>query len=472
MYLHVIKGSQQGAKIKINKNTTYRISSSLEDGDIYLMGDGDFAFSVKYNDIGVELFEIGNLDINAINGERVEENKLYFFDLDVIFQGIQLRFSDREHLNSDDIIEPLELDTGTEAVTNQSHVAKLSLGQKISQRLSLFLGHFIGYVIAQLSYWQKRLGKYFYFLLGVIGLFLILVIFIGIMLREEHKHERVIKFDRTKIEQKHEVSNVMLSLPDNIYGGLVVTNLNNGVLIKGILPNKASYDYLVSKLSLIKGIKIKYNIVLFPQMVSSILEICKQNNIMRASAQIIDSNGVGLALSGIANDMDSINNTQIEIGNKFGQFEEIDTSKIYLVGDLNNYWSSLSNDIKSQITFQNDFAKGIITISGATSKNNLLILQKYIDKFNLKYQPVVTAVSSVEDIVATMPFWIKEVYIGPNISWIVTNDGAILYEGGTYDGVTLLSINSQYLKFRSKFVFIIPMDELIERGKTTPIDKF
>lgn len=461
-FLHVVRGPQSGASIELENNTNYKISSDLNNSDVYLSSEVIYSFDVLINDLGVIFNNISGVEPKTATNEPLQPGKLYMFDFDLIFLGHKITFNEKNQIisklsnraNNDflDSIDINEKDENTEKVIPQYSTL---------QKIVTLSGTTLGFLFSKYISLKKRLGKLFYLVLGLVGFCIFMIIISAFLIHKEHQNNLFAKAQMNLIESKHQIQKMILALPADTYGSITVSYEKNHFVIKGVLPNNAALKYLKKYLHPIKNVAIIYHILLFSEIKDVTLAVCKENNLMNPSVNINDNFGFTLSILGIINSVDDINNAEIELHGKFNDLQQIDTSKVYLVSDLQSYWGSLPDLIRQQVTINYDFAAGIISLSGVLSKDELVTVQQYIKAFNTKYAPVIKVVSTVKDVVNTLPFSIKEVFIGSNISWLVTNDGGVIYEGGSYKGVTVLSITTKNIKFRTSFIFTVPVNELM-----------
>jgi len=461
-FLHVISGPQSGALIQLEKNKLYTVSSDVNGGDIFISADVDYSFDFSINDLGIIFSKVNGKILFADDRSALTEDKLYLFDCAIKFSKVAIVFS----LNSKNVgtnnqkeqdWQDLGEDVDDEAGANSAQKPDSNL----LIQLMVILGITLRFLLDKLILLKARLGKAFY---PAIAMFLLVMIssVIIMYLFSVEKHRESLEYAREKVvDSRKSVEKILINLPQDDYRGIAVSYEKDDIVIKGILPDIEALNSLKKILSKVKNVHLVYKVVLFSQVEKNTLNSCRANNIIGAKVTIDQNSGLTVFVSGIAGTNDDINNLEIELHNEFPDLEQIDTSRIFVESEIENYWTNLLLQMKQQVAVNYNFDKGVVYLNGVLSKDNLITLNNAVNEFNQKYLNVVKAVPSVTDVVSTLSFGIKEVFINNNSSWLVTNDGHVLFEGGAYKGVTLLKIDPDVLTFRSNFDFAIPMDELM-----------
>lgn len=460
-FLHVISGPQSGASIELEENKQYKVSSDLNDSDIYLSSDQIFSFNIQINELGLTFSNIFGVDLKKVNNkELIQSEKLYLFTLEVFFLNHKITLSEKERLATEHLalsksalFDNTDLDEDTPSIAQPDYT--------ILQKLIILAGSVIGFSFSKYKSLKKRLGKAFYLLLALIGFSFVMVIISAFLVHNERQNNRIAEAQMNIMESKRAIQKIILNLPADTYSSITVNYERTRFVIKGVLPDNESLKYLKQSLHKIKNVSIVYHVLLFSAIKDITLAVCKENNIINPMVNINDNFGFTISILGTVNSLDDVNNAEIELHGKFNELQQIDTSKVYVISDIQNYWNNLPTDIQQQITINYNLQDGIINLTGVLSKDQLVTLQQYISTFNVKYTPVIKVISKVRDVVNTLPFGVKEVFVG-NISWIVTNDGSVIYPGGSYKGVTVAAITARSITFRTSFVFTVPVNELIE----------
>ena len=462
-FLHVITGQQRGASIQLDNDKSYTVSSNLTASDIFIAANTDYSFNVSVNDLGVTFKSIHGKILDASNNNLVQDGKLYFFESKIKFSEVVIAFS-LEAKNyftqnkTENELSDVDVDISEDEIEDQA-AEKTNLN--ITTKIVVVFGVTLRFLFNLLLRLKDKLGKAFY---PSMSLFLIMLIAIGttFYLLSVERHQESLEYRKIAIaDSRKKVEKTLLNLTQDNYRGITVGYENNDVVIKGILPDIDSFNSLKKILNKIKNIHLKYKVKLFSQIETTALHSCEINGIINAKVTMDQNWGLTIFVSGIAKSGDDINNLEIDLHNQFPDLEQIDTSRVFVASDIENYWSNLATQMKQQFSPDYAFNRGIVYLNGVLSQENLIVLNSAVNDFNQKYLNVVKAIPNVTDVVNTLSFGVKEVFIGDSTSWIVTNDGHVLFVGGSYKGVTLLKINPEVLTFRTNFDFSVPIDELI-----------
>lgn len=464
-FLHVTKGSQAGASIELKNEQNYTVSSNLDYSDVYLFSEIEYSFNLVINEFGVVFSNIHGVSLKDQKNELIVPDELYLFDTVLSFFTHEIILTQQDSIPakySPDLDGFLEnISDNSEAELEFDDLNDSATERKIVQKLDIFARKIIKYSVSQYFIFKRKLGQAFYPVFTLISLLPLLLIVTVFVVHKDNQNNRMVQMRMNIIEAKQHVQKIILNLPADTYGSITVSYEKSYFVIKGVLPNDAALKYLKKVLSKVKHSNIVYHIILFSDIKEITLAICKNNNIMNPAVNISDNFGFTISIQGIANSIDDINNAEIELHNKFSNLQQVDTSQIYMVSDLENYWNNLPHGLKQQVIVTYDLEEGLITLTGVASKDELVVLQQYIKNFNAKYAPLIKINANVKDVINTLPFSVKEVFIGTNVSWLVTNDGSVIYPGGSYKGVTVLSITPTAIKFRTSFIFSVPINELI-----------
>lgn len=477
MFFHVIKGSQSGAMIELDDSRDYLVAPDL-DADIYLKQDSEpkVSFSFSIEDGAVLFSKINGTIINNDDKNPVEIDKSYAAPLFLLISDLVVAISPNqvEYLREDDNINEINHENAELNELNQelsddfldqvSASANIDTPptkyQQIKDRIFEMISDFKDLLINWWEFVYGKLGKWLYALIGLIFLFIFILVFVFYQLKEQQSLE----YQATKAFQtKAKLAKVMLELPAQ-YSGLRLNNQGSNFVITGVLQNQASLDELKIHLKKSK-VKIDYKIMFFDQIKPKVIDILTQDKVL--NPKITFEPGNGMVIRGITASFDNVNNSEIDISNQVGDIGQLETSGIYMIGDIDNAVSKMTQGFADQLTIDKNYESGVVNISGYLSRNDLNNLENQVYSFNQKHRGVIKIKLDIQDVFKALPFYIKEVYTG-NPGWVVTNDGTRLYEGGTYESITLVLIEPNKVTFKSDFVFSLSMDELMDLGSSNP----
>ncbi len=496
IFLSILDGPQTGNHIEITQDATLNMASSLG-SDIYLIlpswSDFECSFSVHngmltFNQTSHE-FTVNNLAVEI--GYAYETPALCTIDnTNIAFSNdpyIQLENFTLKDTASTKFTE-LEPDsdelaalgvTPFEAKEQSNKVEKLLTGivrrysnSKFGRTIKKFthkvrqsnffvqLTNLVDIGKKQFqTYYQiiyKKLGYWLYLCLGFILLSIAILFIVIYQLRQEEHKESLLhnhQIIKSLLDQK------LLKLP-NRYSNLRLTDKNNGYQISGIVDNINDINYVKHIFAPINP-DIKFDLILFSKIKPSLLQILLQHKILQPKVSFESDSGV-LAIGGITNSMEIIDDAEIAIANKYPSLGHLDTSKMFISSDIDSNFDSIFNTdkFKQHLSISKDYAQGSILVEGYLASNDIAELEKKVEQFNQKYSPQVTITLKLQDLIKALPFGITEVYTG-SPSWIITDDGQRIYQGGSYKGVTLSQIDNEKIVLVGKFVLALPLNQLL-----------
>ncbi|MBP9743644.1 MAG: hypothetical protein KBD37_09830, partial [Burkholderiales bacterium] len=230
--------------------------------------------------------------------------------------------------------------------------------------------------------------------------------------------------------------------------------------LNGVVDNEHDIKYLHKTFNAVYP-QLKYNLILVNKIEPQLSAILQQHKIMKPQIEFESSSGT-LAIKGIANSMDVIDDTEIAISNQYPELGKLDSSNMFLASDIDTSLDTILNadKYKQHLDINKNYDEGSIKISGYLAAADILELKAQIMKFNQKYSNAVHVILDVQDLIKALPFGISEVYTGTP-SWIVTNDGQRIYQGGSYKGISVSLIDNEKIIFRGKFTLTLMLNQLI-----------
>lgn len=498
IYLNILDGSQAGNYIEIAPNTKLSMASSFG-SDIYLLlpswDNFECNFTLKDNKITFH----DNSHEFLVNSEPVEINKAYETPILCTIEGINVAFSNDpytqlEHFTQapplfdgdEPVAELLAEDLEDLGITPFEEVKQPSLFEKyIGSYLDKFIDSkfmrlvfnvldkaqnskvyllgkkLLGMLLALGKSQTKRLyQKIGYWIYGILAALILITVIISGSLYQIHQSEQAELVIHNRQLTKSLLDQQLFKL-SNRYSNLRISGKDSdNYQINGVVDNEKDIQYLHKVFNAVYP-KLKYNLILVDTIKPQLLTILQQHKIMKPQIEFESSSGT-LAIRGIASSMDIIDDAEIAISNQYPELGKLDTSNMFLASDLDNGLDTMlaADKYKQHLDITKNYDEGTIKISGYLSSTDILELKAQVMKFNLKYSNAVHVILEVQDLIKALPFGISEVYTGTP-AWIITNDGQRIYQGGSYKGISVTSIDNEKIVFRGKFTLTLMLNQLI-----------
>ncbi|MFN8770321.1 MAG: hypothetical protein ACK5Z5_00585 [Neisseriaceae bacterium] len=480
LFLHVVTGKQSGSFIELSPGNSYIISSDYQEADIYL--DTDTKFNLKLSvDIDQVNFNdyIGNISLKS---GTIELNRPYQMPLALNIDGVWVIFSQDEEITplqideliltpdkaSDPVLDSADLeyaianpDLTADADKIDEFNSQINATQNLKITLYKYWDKFLRYSnIAfkkSLQYWKifnQKFGIWSYIITGSVLVLLLAFIIIIYQFRSQSISDNN-QLNSIYIEQS--IKEELAKLPKK-YANLKCSKAENKFLISGIVVGNYDSGELSSHFKPWLP-RIKFQVLEFDTVKKNILKILADNQVVVPKVGFNDNLDT-ISVSGIIGNGKSFDDIAIAISNQYPMLGDMDTSKIYLASDIDSQIDNLVKSITNQIDIQKDYTKGIINFNGYLTTDQQIQVESKIAIFNKVHSGVVKIASNFQNILKALPFAINEVYTG-NTPWLATDDGVKLYLGGTYKGITLLSIDKDKITFKGKSTFVILLNQLL-----------
>lgn len=473
MFLHVLKGIQAGSYIQLSDNSTYRVANNL-DADIYLETENNQLIGFTFNVFGSTLdFSELNCSITTKNQLGINIEQQYITPLECSVGGeITLLFSDldREQLLANSHLNKLEVDSDNLSnndiedsellnpsilnaeINSEEILAEVrqkildrSLFLKIWDKLRLYFYHI-----------KQRLGYWLYLASFGLVIFLLAIIIIVYQL---YQQDNIANHEESKFNFKHKIEQLIQTLPGK-FNNFYITNQDGELIVNGVVKDSKDLQQVNDYFKLYQP-NLKIKIVVFDNIKSQIVKVLADNNISMPMVSF-DVNTATVNLMGLTDSMEDIDNAEIAIDNKYPGMGQMNANKVLLIKDINAVIDEIFNSasLSQSLTINKDFIHGVVLVSGYLSPSELNNLNNIVTTFNQKYYPLVKMKVNVKNVFKSLPFKITEVFSGGDQSWIVTDDGTRIFEGGSYKGFSVASISSDSVVLKGKFTLTISTSQL------------
>lgn len=476
MFLHVLKGIQAGSYLQLSDNIIYHIANDL-DADIYLEAeDGqyiDFRVSVydnvlTFSESGCQIYSddepvtIGQQYVVPLKCSIADGAiTVLFSDSDIVEEDMH---SDNANMMGADKVLPKWLDedidssenplssSANETLDNEAILAEIR--QKILNR-GVFLKNW-----DRLRVYASRIKQMLGYWLYLIGFGCAILVFaVGVIFYSVYQQDAVANLEESKFSFKHKIEQLISTLPAK-FNNFYVSNKNGEFTIDGIVNNSNDFKQASNYFKTYRQ-ELKIKIVIFENIKNQLVKILADNNIAMGAVSF-DVNSATVNLMGLAENMDDIDNAEIAIDSKYPGVGQMNANRVFLIKDVNTAVDNIFNTaaLGQRLSVNKDFSHGIINVSGYLAPTELNNLTLAVNAFNQKYYPLVQIKMDVKNIFNALPFRIVEVYSGGDQSWIVTDDGTRLFEGGFYKGFSVVSISSESIVLKGKFTLTISTSQL------------
>lgn len=469
LFLHVLKGAQTGSYIQLSDNSTYHVANNF-DADIYLETENNEPVNFTIN-VLANTFTFTKIDCEIIadDNRTINIEQHYATPLKCSIAGIlTLYFSDsavvESYLNNPDVEineltnlsninqESLDFVPVNDEPNNEEILAEVR--QKILDR-SFYLKCWDKLRLYFYQFKQK-LGYWLYLVsLGLTILFLAVIIIIY----QVYQQGNVTTMEESRFSFKHKIEQQIQSLPSK-FNNLYVTSQDGNFIINGIVNNQSDLKQVNQYFESYQS-ELKIKVVAFESIKDPIAKILAENNILMGKVSF-DINTATVNLMGLTDSMGDIDNAEIAIDNMYPGVGQMSANRVFLTKDINATIDEIFNStlLSQSLTISKDFTRGIITVSGYLAPSDINNLNSAVAAFNQKYYPLIQIKTDIKNVFNSLPFKITEVYSGGDQSWIVTDDGTRIFEGGSYKGFSVLSISNESIVLKGKFTLTINTSQL------------
>lgn len=440
MYLKIFNGERAGAQLELISTKTYNIGSSIDSDIIIPELPVDYFLTIHWQELDNQCIIKEN--IAGVATSYPDNNKLSEASLVVpIFLKILeviIEISPESEFNTlptENIVDRVE---DEELIKFEKEIIKPRQAENYK------------YYDFILKYIKINKSKTYIFgaiallLLGL-GVFTILSTVNHNTRKEKANINQVIKFQFQHLSKQ--------------FGGLKLRSLQNGNYeIYGIMENESDKKYLQNAFTKVQD-QLLINVI---DVQTAIMQV---NKILRTYKQPylhVSYNYINkqIIINGFVSDISQINDILIDVTNQLPMVFDLDTSAIYSISDISNEFQNIVNDlqINTMTTISFEWGKSQILVNGYLTKEDYARLQEAIEPIIQKYQQNITVLYDIKNIITAIPFTIADIYTG-SPAYVQTDDGTKLFEGSTYKGVTLKSINSSQVVFQGKFPIIIKIND-------------
>lgn len=501
-YLSILNGSQAGNYIELEPNKPLTMASSFG-SDIYLLLPNTSDFECSFTVSAEYKLSIQSCSQQIlINDLPIELNTSYQLPALLNILNTHIAISNNPHIQIEDFAiinldhENISVDNSNENPPNLEELNKLGISpftdehrpgklyqlwnqfntkfknniltkklqpliiklkkSKIYSNIVSSFKHARASLIELISLLYVKLG---YWLYAVIAAILAIIVSSSMIFYQLHQQEQVEIQQHNRQLMKSLLNQQLLKLPSR-YAGLRIIEKDENYQLGGVIAEQKDVNYLKKLFKSINP-KLKYNLQLFGTIQPQLLLILQQHKIMRPRVSFESETGT-LAISGITNSMEIIDDVEIAISNQYPNLGKIDSATMFLINDLDSSIETIiSNDnFKQHLEVKKNYAEGIITIEGYLASNDIQTLTSQVKQFNQKYLPEARINLNVQDLIKALPFAIREVYTGtPN--YIITGDGQRIYPGGHYKGITVNQISKDKIIFQGKFNLTLSLAQLL-----------
>lgn len=500
-FLNILTGSQTGNFISLPPEQVISISSSFG-SDVYLLLPDDMEFDgqLKIDSFGQVWFLSANQEV-MVNNQPLQLNTPYQIPALLKIGSLAFAISNKQQISLEDINGILEPDAdGLEDEDSPSHEALSEMGiilededdlanatksgwsaklfgrlnqnkfvcllirwlhhpvvQSSIAKVQLFLGYGLSYLRYYFQLLLKRLGYWLYIICGIVLLTIVVTGYTLFYLHQQEKYEQKVEQTQTT---KSKLQQQLIKLP-NKYSNLKIVKVEQGFVLRGVISSESDIRFLKKSFSAFDS-HMGYDLLAFSQIESQLSKIMQQHKVIRPNVVFQDDSG-NIALSGLVSTVQTIDDLEIAITNQFNKIGQIDAAKLFVISEVDNDISNIlsTGNYQSHLEIGKNYPAGNIVVSGYLPSAILNDLKKQVELFNQKYLPVIAMDLRIEDIVKAIPFKIVEIYYG-SPSYIVTEDGVRVYQGGSYAGLSLVQVDKDKLTFQGKYTITISNRELLE----------
>lgn len=458
MYFHVINGTHQGAELTLELNKNYTVANNLN-ADIYLEQTQDISFAFQILEGNNLILTDTNVDLkNLSTNKNIDVNNPINTPLFISVNDTIIAISPNPNQElPENVLDCLNQTTEDINGINgdeQQFVEDIQHARHYTQ-FKLKFNKFLKATTSAITLlWHNLYTKYGKKLYIAIGVLLIIIATVIFSIHELNLEQATENTNSSSILNKDLFNKKLATLP-SIYANLKSKTFHNSIILYGVLENR---NQLTTLTGLLKGFHYTNKILIFSEMKNTISGLLAQWHILHPNITYSPNNGI--VISGITDNLENVNNFEIDMVNKFNNYNNVDVDNIYLSKDIDDFLTKITSGLSEQISVNTNYTQGIININGYLSQTQESILVTQVNTFNQQHNNVVTIKLNLQQIDKAIPFAVKEVYTGDS-PWLVTDNGTKLYVGGVYNGVTIVSIQPSKIVFKGKFLFTIPLNDLI-----------
>ena len=470
-YLHIISGQQKGSSVELVKDSTYTIANNF-DSDIYLKVDQNFECAIQITEDGIIFKQLDGMI--KVNHELANIHEVYFRPLFCDVGEAQFIINNAKEISEEeialltDIIGKFSQDAPIKDLPTGAINLLANLAEEVNPDVALNSAEgtrrkvSLACLFKPFAALRARLGVYFYIASGLVLLLIIglMAIFFQFNLQNKESMQQ-----ERQINSQKSLQQILLKLPSK-FANLKVTPDKGKYVILGILGSESDVQTLKKSLQPVIN-KIEFKVICFSQIRSKLQEMLASANLLNSDIWF-DEGSDSVDLKGLAISDEDLNNLEISISSLYPQIGQINTTRVFLQNDLekdlNGFLSS--NGLAQRIQVEKNYANGSIILSGFMPENDMDELITKLQPLNQKYKGVEQISLNIQDILKAVPFRIVAVYSG-NPAWLLTDDGQHITVGGSYKGVTLISIDAQKIVLKNRVPLIILLSDLLNDNQCT-----
>ena len=479
MLIVVKDQSGEISTITIELGSKYVISNDF-DGDVFLNIDNDIHLTVSYSDDGV-LFEgatdvscslIGKSDTLSDNTSytppilfSIYDHSIGICESEDEFEKLLNTEDDLDDIDDIDDIDELDFDEEEKKTTPDDTVKEGDDTKGSSKNTNGNLSRIKSVYNNIKNRFLKLPKMYRYIILSITSIIILLIIILPILIIVMHHSEKndknmklaLIGHSDKFFTIRKKIQDIITKLPDNYHIRLESGSLKGTFSLSGVVLSRKDIRFIHKRF--IKYNKlIEYNIVIFRNIIDLVREILIKHNLDNMTIRFDKPSG-RIRLFGVVHSMDLLYNAEIDISDTLS-LDDINVDSVFLDSEVSKQLHNIVEqpEYVEKISLIENYANRICYIRGYLSNKELDQFNRELVLLKDKFAVALKIVEDIKDRSKLLPFKISVINTS-STPYIVTTNGVTLYPGGTYMGITLISITNNKIIFKGLITIAISLSD-------------